>query len=372
MKNENRSNGFKRIVKITSIILAAAIIIPIITMFAGRGINAVRFNIAHGVQERYFITLGGIEQKIHIRGENTNNPVIIWLHGGPGWSCAYELAVWQYQMESDFTFIRWDQRGSGRTYRRSPAAPLSLEILIADLDELVDYAIERFDQPVFIVGNSWGSLLGITYASLHPERIAGFVGVGQDIDQQKSLRIALQTAYERATAVGNIEDAQQIWAVYEVIRDKTFIGDDLISDYIVLAQHLPAPYLAPRYESQAPGIVFSPWFGFYELRELISVFFIDNNLFANRNRTLFYEIYVFTPPERLEVPVAFIMGSEDFITNTGLVVEYYNRVEALSKSLFLIEGSGHAPQNSQPGVFAEMLSEALQGFDIGRDIDEKL
>jgi len=354
----------KRILKITAIALAAAIILPLLTMFAGRSINAIRFNIRDGVQERYFVTLGDIEQKIHIRGESVDNPVIIWLHGGPGWSCAYELAPWQYKMEDDFTFVRWDQRGSGRTYRQSPGAPLSLDILIQDLDELVDYVTARFNQPVYIVGDSWGAQLGITYVSRYPEKIAGFVGVGQPINGAESNRIAIETAYERAMAVGNISDAEEMRAAYERIRGKGFADVDFTVDLndFVLIQHLPAPYLAPRYESQGAGIIFSPWFGLSEVRELISVFLISNRTFFDRNRPLFYEIDNFIPPERLEIPVAFIMGSEDFITNTGLVVDYYNRLEAPSRAMFIVEGAGHAPYRSQPVVFAEMLREALAGF----------
>jgi len=365
MKEQARKEGLtKRILKITAVALAAAIILPLAVIFAGRGINAVRFNISDGVQERYFVMLGGIEQKIHIRGESENNPVVIWLHGGPGWSCAYELALWQYMMENDFTFVRWDQRGSGRTHSRNPGAPLSLDILIADLDDLVKYVTARFGQPVYIVGDSWGSNFGITYASRHPENIAGFVGVGQFINSAQSNRIAIETASERAIAAGNFNDAEQMWSVYERIRGKGFADVDFTADLddFVLIQHLPAPYLAPRYESQGAGIVFSPWFGFHEIRELISVFLVSNRTFFDRNRPLFYEIDNFVPPESLEVPVAFIMGSEDFITNTSLVADYYSRLEAPSISMFIIEGAGHSPYRVQPELFAEKLREALAGF----------
>ena len=67
-------------------------------------------------------------------------------------------------------------------------------------------------------------------------------------------------------------------------------------------------------------------------------------------------------PERLEVAVAFIQGSEDFITNTSLVIDYYHMVKAPLKKMFIIEEAGHSPYRSQPEAFAEKLSEALVGF----------
>jgi len=349
----------------TAIVLAAFIILPLIVIGIGRGINAARLAIRDGVQERLFVTLGDIEQVIHVRGRDANNPVIIWLHGGPGWSDAYELAHWQYPMEHDYTFIRWDQRGSGRTYLHNPDAPLSLDILIADVADLVDYAIARFGRPVYIVGDSWGTVLGITYASRHPEKIAGFVGVAQVIDDLESTKIGIETGIERAMAAGNTGDAEQMRAVYQRIQGKSPTDEDVDFNDFSLAQSLPSKYLAPsgtRYENQGLGILFSPWFGFPEIKQLVSVFTINGSLFADRNKPLFDAIGSFVPPERLEVPVAFIMGGEDFITPTALVADYCNRVEAPSKNMFVIEGTGHSPYRAQPEVFAEMLDEALTGF----------
>jgi len=351
----------RHILKISAIVLASVIILFFLLIFAGRGINAARFTIKDGVQERIFVTLGGIEQVIHVRGRNTSNPVIIWLHGGPGWSDAYELAPWQYKMENDYTFIRWDQRGSGRSYHRSPGAPLSLDILISDVDALVDYAKARFGQSVYIIGDSWGSQLGITYASKHPEKIAGYVGIAQPINSAESDRIAIVTAYERALAAGNKSDAEQMRTVYERIKDKSYADIDISADNedFILIQHLPAKYLAPRYESQGAGIFFSPWFGLHETKELLTVFLVNNRLFSDRNITLFYEIDSFVPPESLEVPVAFIMGSEDYICNTALVADYYGRVIAPSKNMFIVDGAGHSPYRLKPDVFVEKLRQAL-------------
>ena len=119
-----------------------------------------------------------------------------------------------------------------------------------------------------------------------------------------------------------------------------YLNDDTGFEDYSLAQSLPSKYLAPtatRYENQGFGIAFSPWFGFYEAKELFTVFTGNGSLFFERNRPLFDAIDSFTPPDRLEVPVAFIMGGEDFITTTSLVADYNNRVEAPSKNMYIIE-----------------------------------
>ena len=361
MKQEKKPKVIKRVFKIAAIILAVVIILPLIVIYSVRGVNALRFNIRGGVQERYYVTLGGIEQAIHIRGQSVNNPVIIWLHGGPGWNDTYNLSSFQYQMEHEYTFIRWDQRGAGRTYYRNPDALLSLDILVSDLNDLVDYATERFGQPIYIVGHSWGSILGITYASQHPGKIVGFIGVGQDINIAETTRLAVEAGIERATAAGNFDDVEQMLDIYEKMRDKGFSDSDYDFYDFAIAQGLPGKYLTPKGENVVWDSMFSPYFGFTEQRQLISLM---TNIYFNfdRNRPLFNAIDMFTPPDQLEVPVAFIMGSEDYVTNTALVIDYYNIVDAPSKSVFIIEGAGHNLMLSQPDVFAQKLREALMGL----------
>ena len=367
MKHDKQKKKLaKRIIRITAIVLTVIIVLPLITIYSIRGVNAIRFNIRDGVQERIFVNLGGIEQAIHIRGQSINNPVIIWLHGGPGWSDTYNLSTFQFQMEHEFTFVRWDQRGTGRTFYKNPDAPLSLDIQVSDLDDLVEYVTDRFNQPVFIVGHSWGSVLGITYASRYPEKIAGFVGVGQNINFAENTTILINAGIERALTAGNTADAEQMRALYERVGGRGFSYENFDFADIQLLQGLPGRYLTPSGESIVLDSMFSPWFGFTEKRQLISLI-ADINFNFNRNRPLFNELDIFTPPEQLEIPIAFIMGREDYITSTSLVIEYYNRVEAPSRNIFIIEGAGHNPMVSQPNEFAKRLREALNGFIMHHD-----
>ena len=72
-----------------------------------------------GIDEAKYIHIGGIDQYISIRGEDRNNPVILFLHGGPGdatnpWGYFAFRSWLQY-----FTVVQWDQRGAGRTLRQS-------------------------------------------------------------------------------------------------------------------------------------------------------------------------------------------------------------------------------------------------------------
>ena len=94
---------------------------------------------ADGVQEAAYLPIGGIEQYIRVRGRSRANPVLLVLHGGPGSTLGATACRWQGALEAAFTVVHWDQRGSGNTYYRDPAAPPpTVERLLSDLDELVD------------------------------------------------------------------------------------------------------------------------------------------------------------------------------------------------------------------------------------------
>jgi len=308
----------KRILIITAIVLAVLIILPLIAIYSVRGVNAIRFNISQGVQERTFVTLGGIEQAIHIRGQNTENPVVIWLHGGPGWTDTFNLSTFQFQMEHDFTFVRWDQRGSGRTYYRNPDAQLSLDILVSDLDELVDYMAVRFNQPVYIVGHSWGSVLGITYASRRPEKIEGFVGVGQSINMAQNATISINAGIERAIAAENVNDAEQMRTLYERMSGIGFSHEDFDFGDFALLQGLPGRYLTPGGENVIWDSMFSPWFGFTEQRQIISLM-TNINFNFDRNRPFNDALDDCVHPDRLLSPIGFTMVSENY--NTAIAIE---------------------------------------------------
>jgi len=144
-----------------------------------------------GIDEGSFVKIGGIEQWITIRGQDRDNPVLLFLHGGPGdvtnpWSFAL-FAPW----EKYFTVVQWDERGSGRTLRKSgPAvAPtITVDRMVQDGIELTEYLRKHLGkEKIIIVGHSFGSILGTRMAKARPDIFYGCVGTGQVADGSKNL-----------------------------------------------------------------------------------------------------------------------------------------------------------------------------------------
>lgn len=180
-----------------------AVLIPIV---AARFRNAAltRITAAQGVQENAYITLGSIEQYVQIRGEDRRNPVILWLHGGPGFPLTYMTGHYQTELEHDYTIAVWEQRGCGRTLYHNPdASNPTVDQLLSDLDELVDYLRKRFDRrTIILVGQSWGTVLATDYIHRHPRKIAAYIGVGQITDFLSGKILAAQQAEDRAHVKG--------------------------------------------------------------------------------------------------------------------------------------------------------------------------
>ena len=127
------------------------------------------------IAEAGFVRIGGIEQWIAIRGSDPGNPVIVFLHGGPGEATSPfldEFGPWQ----DHFTVVAWDQRGAGRTFGRNGAATpdMTLARLVDDAVEVTGYAKSRFPgRKILLVGQSWGAMLGtclLTSPSTRPDR----------------------------------------------------------------------------------------------------------------------------------------------------------------------------------------------------------
>jgi len=153
------------------------------------------------VNEQGFIPIGGIDQWIAIQGSNTDNPVILFLHGGSAEAQSpflKEFLPW----EQAFTVINWDQRGSGKTYGKNGASTpdMTVERIAQDTIEIADYACKRLSKSkVILIGHSWGALLRLNAIKRKPELFYAFVGTGQPVSWTLSLQDRERWTRKKAT-----------------------------------------------------------------------------------------------------------------------------------------------------------------------------
>lgn len=138
-------------------------------------------NSSTAIDETSFVSIGGIDQWISIKGENRDNPVLLVVHGGPGesqWPVADKYVRW----EKAFTVVLWDQRGAGHTYGRYGAKTpnFTLDRIARDGTEVAEYLCRTLEKKkIIVLGHSWGSIVATEMVQLRPELFAAYVGTGQ-------------------------------------------------------------------------------------------------------------------------------------------------------------------------------------------------
>jgi proline iminopeptidase len=182
------------------------------------------------------VVLNGAAQWVMVRGQSVRNPILIWLHGGPGADESQLLRHYDKLLEETFIVVYWIQRGSGRSY--SPDLPMNkmrITDFVIDLDHLVSYLLGRFPHhsKVILAGHSWGSMLGAYYAKAHPSRVSAFVGISQLTDMPASEREGYDYCLTEAHKRNNVEatrDLERIGpppyrTIPDLLRQREWLAD---------------------------------------------------------------------------------------------------------------------------------------------------
>ncbi len=305
-----------------------------------------------GIERLEKVRIGGIEQWVSIRGTDTRNPVLLLIHGGPGY-VSVPMSWWFTRgWEDYFTVVQWDQRGAGKTYMlNDPAkiAPtLTLARMAADAEEMAAWVRRDLGKKkIFVIGHSWGSYLGLELAARHPEWLHAYIGVGQLTDGPESERRGWAFAHDAALRAGNAQAVRELDAI--------------------------APYFAPGRPAPLKNIYAQRrWLGFYggamawrrsssaesDLAQL-SPDYTDAEMARIWQGNDFSEPYLLpkvlaldlTGIRKLDCPLIVFAGRHDFNVNSQVAAEWFAKVSAPSKQFVWFENSAHLPMTEEPGKF---------------------
>ncbi len=361
--NDEKKKGI--LSRIFRVVFIAALVIVFggITIIIGiRNYNAIRgcIHSSNGIEEEGYIDLCGQEQYYLIRGEDVSNPVIIWIHGGPASPDTMETYAFSNYLKDDYTVVAWNQRGCGRTYYKNKDNDpyndtATFEQAQADLDALVDYVCDRFQQEnVILVGHSYGTMVGSKYAIEHPDKVAAYVGVGQMGAGGSDIY-----AYEDALSVAKEkgDDTTAMIAAFEKYQ-----ADATLENMLALRSYV-SPYHVPEKENNyIMTALTSPYLGVYD------VFWFGKQLenlsdFVELNSQLFDYIStedVYAYGTEYQIPVSFISGACDWITPVKYTEDYFHTITAPKKEMQLIDGWGHTVPQESPKEFADTLMQVLE------------
>jgi pimeloyl-ACP methyl ester carboxylesterase len=307
------------------------------------------------VAELVEVRVNGHDNAVMLRGVSQDAPVLLFLEGGPGGTAIGRIRNSGEDLEQAFVVATWDQRGTGKSYDAlEPAATLTLDQMVEDTLAVTDYLRERFgEQKIYLVGSSWGTIIGTLAVQRSPELFHAYVGTGQMVDPFATDKLMYAEAIADAEARGDQGAADTLRSLGEPPYADTL-------DYPVAIASNPtwrdfehgADYQAT---SEYPASLFVSEYTLIEqLRGMAAIAETYSVLYPQLAGTDFR-----AEVPRLEVPVYLVEGRHEAAGRETLAREWFDTLSAPSKEYIHFDRSGHTPPYDEPGRFAGFMVDVL-------------
>jgi pimeloyl-ACP methyl ester carboxylesterase len=214
----------RKVWRVTGVILLSLVGLVLILILAGISYRAIRqhqntialtIHTPNGIDEAMFVPIGGINQWITIRGQNRDNPVVLFLHGGPGTPTNLLDFPFAKAWTASFTLVQWDQRGAGKTFGSggTSATDMTIDRMTQDGIELAQYLRGHLQKnKIIIVGHSWGAILGVHMAKARPDLFYAYVGTGQVADARENEALNFARVLQKAHDLGDTKALAELEA----------------------------------------------------------------------------------------------------------------------------------------------------------------
>ena len=290
------------------------------------------------------VNLGGQEQTILIRAEDPDNPVLLYLSGGPGQSDLGYTRVLFRDLAEDFVVVSWDQRGTGKSYPAlDPTDELTFERAVADTHELTEYLRKRFgEEKVYLLGESYGTILGVFAVQKRPDLYYAWIGSGQMVDITETDRRLYKEILAHADQQGDKDLKEKMEAYGQPpYEDIPYANGTVMGHYEALyASYTPPQAYVDRGREARLGFmnINSQEYNLVEkvnvLRGLVDMF------------TIMYpqleEIDLRQDAPELAVPVYILDGKAEVAARRDLTLDWYKTLQAPQKNIYSFENAAHS------------------------------
>jgi pimeloyl-ACP methyl ester carboxylesterase len=313
--------------------------------------------LAGSISEKIHVNINGVEQGMFIKSKNINNPVLLFVHGGPGMPEYWLTQRYPTGLEDIFTVVWWEQRGAGLSYSSDiPAETMTAEQFVSDTLEVTNYLRKRFNKDkIYLMAHSWGSYIGIQAAARAPDLYYAYIGIGQVSYQIKSEQLAYEYALEYYKKNGNTGMVQRLEAApptmtvplpaaYVAIRDEYMHGAGIGTTHDM--------------NSVVTGIFFpSLQFREYTLGEKINLW--RGKISSRSSKFSLWDKMQATDLTKqvtqLDIPVYFFEGLYDYTCAYPLTKAYFEKLNAPVKGFYTFENSAHSPMFEEPEKMLKIL-----------------
>jgi pimeloyl-ACP methyl ester carboxylesterase len=312
------------------------------------------------INQEGYVRIGGIDQWVTIKGNDCANPVVLFVHGGPGNPNTVYAKLPYADWEKDFTLVQWDQRGAGRTFTRNPATEggtLTIEALARDGTELASHIAGHLKaNKVILFGSSWGSALAVHMAKARPELFSAYVGTGQLVSGRENE----SASYRRLIALARAGGDAQTVAALEALGEPPWTNPRHPGAFRRLSRVYEAKTSAPAPKSWwalAPDYATEKMQADYERGEDYSWI----QYVGMKGGGMHASLDLYKLGGEFKLPVFMIQGEQDLVTTPDVARRYFDTIRAPRKEFLLLPATGHDPN---PATIAAQFNvlKALTGL----------
>lgn len=346
-----RKHSLLQIIKRILLVLLAFIALLLLVRAIGKAIYSQTPD--GGINESMYLEVNGTKQWINMYGEDLENPVLLYLHGGPGSSTSDIDYAFTRKWADVYTVVTWDQRNCGKSYgAEQNDIVLTRELLMEDGKEVTEFLLDYLSKDrLTILGHSWGSIYGANLALEYPEYYDCFIGAGQLVDSMEN-----EEAFKREAALWAEGDGEALKLVHQLTPDH--ITMEHISAKNQIMQKYGYDMMANGSDYPLiPTILFNPN---YSILDWINYFKRDMGVYLDFFASEEFTSFSLQGRVHYQAPFYNINGDRDYQTNYKLAQEYFEEVNAPYKQLFLMENMTHGLLESDSEGFSQIVHQIAQ------------
>lgn len=341
-----------KILKWLFLVLAAVIALFLIIRLIGQKIYSRTPE--NGINEERYVEINGTRQWISIYGQDKDNPVLLYLHGGPGSSTSTYDYAFTRKWSDVYTVVTWDQRNCGKSYFSDQNdTPLTYDLIMSDGVEMTKYLLDYLGKDkITLLGHSWGTYLGCNLVLEYPEYYECYIGTGQLVDFYQNEMAFKEVA---ASWAGDDDEGKRL-------IEELNIGD-FSMEYYAARNALMEKY---GYGMFADGTdynmiaaqIFNPY---YSLGDFYNYIHSDFGIYEEFLRSEEFDRFSLLGRSDYQVPFYNINGDKDYQTNYIIAQDYFESVNAPCKKLYIMEDTTHGLLESRSEEFSEIVHEIHSG-----------
>ncbi len=307
------------------------------------------------IAELTTVDINGHDLHLMIRGYSIDNPVLLFLAGGPGGSEMGAMRKHLPELEQHFTVVTWDQRGTGKSYDElDPSSTYTLAGVIDDTIAVTNHLRDRFDQDrIYLLGQSWGSTLGVLAIQAQPELYSAFIGTGQMVSQLATDTIFYNDTLDWARANNDTG----------LVDDLTTIGpppyEQMLHYETALSfEHEVYPYDHSANAEGEGGFsenFFVPEYALIDQVHLLGAFMDTFSVLYPQLQLIDFR----ETATDFEIPMFFVQGAHEADGRADVFDDWYSTVDAPIKDLAILDTAGHRPLWEQPVDFVDYMVDTV-------------